>query len=104
MCCKYNGFFGRDTDRHCRLERKNNLFALFPHFCDKNVSVELGRGRLTREEIRDLGAGSAVQVDKKIGGAVDVFVHGELFAHGEVGTVEGRLGVRITDHAPGQGE
>jgi len=64
------------------------------------VTVELGRAKVTIEEILHLGPGSVVELDKLAGEPVDVLINGRLIAKGEVVVIDDRFGVRITDVIP----
>src|SRR5437763_1934758 len=61
------------------------------------VSVELGRKRMSIRDILDLGSGSIVELDKIAGEPVDLLVNGRLVARGEVVVIEDNFGVRITE-------
>lgn len=61
------------------------------------LSVELGRTRLTIKNILQLGQGSVVELDGLAGEPMDIFVNGYLIAQGEVVVVDDRYGVRLTD-------
>lgn len=61
------------------------------------VSVELGRTRMTVHEILGLIPGSIVELDRAAGAPVDVLVNGKLIAHGEVVVVDEEFAVRISD-------
>lgn len=61
------------------------------------LSVELGRSRLTLKNILQLGQGSVVELDGLAGEPMDVYVNGYLIAQGEVVVVEEKYGIRITD-------
>jgi flagellar motor switch protein FliN/FliY len=61
------------------------------------VSVELGRSRLTVEEVLQLGPGSVVELDKLAGEPVDILVNERLVARGEVVVVDENFGVRVTE-------
>lgn len=61
------------------------------------LSVELGRQRMTVAEILGLGAGSVVELSKAAGEPLDVYVNDRLVARGEAVMVGERYGVRITD-------
>ena len=67
------------------------------------VSVELGRKRMSIRDILDLGAGSIVELDKIAGEPVDLLVNGRLVARGEVVVIEDNFGVRITEIVGGRG-
>jgi flagellar motor switch protein FliN/FliY len=61
------------------------------------VNVELGRTRLTIQDLLQLGPGSVVELDKVAGDALDILVNGRLVARGEAVVVNDKFGVRITD-------
>ncbi|MEI0604952.1 flagellar motor switch protein FliN [Brachyspira alvinipulli] len=62
-----------------------------------NVTVELGRARLSIREILELGEGSIIELQKLAGEPVDLLVNGKLIAKGEVVVIDECFGVRITD-------
>lgn len=61
------------------------------------VSVELGRSKLTLDDALSLGEQSLVELDKVVGEAVDIRINGKLFARGEVVTVAENFGVRLIE-------
>ncbi|MEW6751979.1 MAG: flagellar motor switch protein FliN [Candidatus Latescibacterota bacterium] len=61
------------------------------------VSVELGRQRLTLDEALALGEQSVLPLDRVAGEPVEVRLNGRVFARGEVVTVGERFGVRLTE-------
>jgi flagellar motor switch protein FliN/FliY len=44
-----------------------------------------------------LGTGTVLELDRKVGEAIDIFVNDRLVARGEVVLVEERLGVTMTE-------
>lgn len=60
------------------------------------VAIELGRARMSVQDILALGRGSVIQLDRLAGEPVDVFVGDRRFAEGEVVVVGEQFGVRIT--------
>lgn len=60
------------------------------------VAIELGRTRMTVQEILAIGRGSVIQLDRLAGEPIDVFVGDRRFAEGEVVVVGEQFGVRIT--------
>jgi flagellar motor switch protein FliN/FliY len=60
------------------------------------VAIELGRTRMSVQEVLALGRGSVIQLDRLAGEPVDVFVGDRRFAEGEVVVVGEQFGVRIT--------
>jgi flagellar motor switch protein FliN/FliY len=61
------------------------------------VNVELGRTRMTIQDLLQLGPGSVIELDKVAGEALDILVNGRLVARGEAVVVNDKFGVRITD-------
>lgn len=60
------------------------------------VTIELGRARMSVEEVLSLGRGSVIQLDRLAGEPIDVLVGDRHFAEGEVVVVGEQFGVRIT--------
>jgi len=61
------------------------------------VSAVLGRSRMDVAELLKLKAGAVVELDRKVGEAIDIYVNDRLVARGEVVLVEDRLGVTMTE-------
>jgi flagellar motor switch protein FliN/FliY len=61
------------------------------------VTAEIGRTRLTVQELLELAAGSVVELDRPIGSPADLLVNGRLFARGEVVVVDEDFAIRITE-------
>ena len=61
------------------------------------LSVELGRRRMTVSEVLELGAGSVVELSKSSGEALDIYVNDRLVARGEAVVVGERYGVRVSE-------
>jgi flagellar motor switch protein FliN len=61
------------------------------------IAVELGRTKMTIQEVLGLGPGSVVELDKVAGEPVDIMVNDRLIARGEVVVIEDHFGVRVTD-------
>lgn len=64
---------------------------------DVRLSVEVGATSLKLRDLLALNEGSVVELDREAGALLDIFVNGTLLAKGEVVTVGGRFGVRVTD-------
>jgi flagellar motor switch protein FliN/FliY len=62
-----------------------------------NVSAVLGRTRIEVGDLMKLGPGTILELDRKVGEAIDIFVNDRLVARGEVVLVEERLGVTMTE-------
>ena len=62
-----------------------------------DISVTLGTADLRVQQLLKLGRGAVVELDRKLGEAVDIYVNNRLVARGEVGVVDDRLGVTMTE-------
>ena len=61
------------------------------------VSAVLGKATMEVNQLLKLGRGAVVELDRKVGEAIDVYVNNRLVARGEVVVVEDRLGVTMTE-------
>jgi flagellar motor switch protein FliN/FliY len=62
-----------------------------------DIAVELGRARMSIQDLLTLGPGSVIELDKIAGEALDILVNDRLVARGEAVVVNDKFGVRITD-------
>lgn len=65
------------------------------------VSAVLGRATMEVAQLLKLGRGAVVELDRKVGEAIDIYVNNRLVARGEVVVVEDRLGVTMTEIVKG---
>jgi flagellar motor switch protein FliN/FliY len=61
------------------------------------VTVELGRARMSIQDLLGLAPGSVIELDKVAGEPLDILVNDRLIARGEAVVVNDKFGVRITD-------
>ena len=61
-----------------------------------DLSVEVGRTRMTVGETLDLREGSVIALDRMADEPVDVLVNGTPIARGEVVVIDEQFGLRIT--------
>lgn len=61
------------------------------------LSAVLGRASMPVNQLLRLGRGAVVELDRKVGEPIDIFVNNRLVARGEVIVVEDRLGVTMTE-------
>jgi flagellar motor switch protein FliN len=61
------------------------------------VSAVLGNSRMPIGDLLKLGPGALLELDRKVGEAIDIFVNNRLVARGEVVLVDERLGVTMTE-------
>jgi flagellar motor switch protein FliN len=94
-----NGDTGRNAD-DSRSRSANELDAVFD--VPVNVSAVLGKAYLEVSQLMKLGPGTIVELDRKVGEAIDIFVNNRLVARGEVVVIDERLGVTMTEIIKGE--
>jgi flagellar motor switch protein FliN/FliY len=62
-----------------------------------HISAVLGRANLSVAQLLQLAQGSVLELDRKVGEAIDIYVNNRLVARGEVVIVDERLGVTMTE-------
>lgn len=62
-----------------------------------NIQAVLGRSNMEVAALLRLGRGSVIELDRKVGEAIDIYVNNRLVARGEVVVVDERLGVTMTE-------
>jgi len=62
-----------------------------------NISAVLGRANMSVAQLLQLAQGSVLELDRKVGEAIDIYVNNRLVARGEVVIVDERLGVTMTE-------
>jgi flagellar motor switch protein FliN/FliY len=66
------------------------------------LAAVLGRASMPVNQLLRLGRGAVVELDRKVGEPIDIFVNNRLIARGEVIVVEDRLGVTMTEIIKGE--
>lgn len=61
------------------------------------ISAVLGRSSMPVNQLLKLGRGAVVELDRKVGEAIDIYVNNRLVARGEVVVVEDKLGITMTE-------
>lgn len=61
------------------------------------VQAVLGKATMQVSQLLKLGRGAVVELDRKVGEAIDIYVNNRLVARGEVVVVNERLGVTMTE-------
>ena len=61
------------------------------------ISAVLGKATMQVSQLLKLGRGAVVELDRKVGEAIDIYVNNRLVARGEVVVVEDRLGITMTE-------
>jgi flagellar motor switch protein FliN len=62
-----------------------------------NIQAVLGRSNMEVAALLRLARGSVIELDRKVGEAIDIYVNNRLVARGEVVVVDERLGVTMTE-------
>lgn len=80
-------------------EARDKLAADLKPVFDVPVSVQAVIGRTTIEvaKLLELGPGSVLELDRRVGEAIDIYVNSRLVARGEVVVIDDRLGVTMTE-------
>ena len=60
------------------------------------VSIEIGRANVKLKDVLNLSKGSVIELDKMSGEPLDIYANGKLIAHGDVVSVNGKYGIRLT--------
>lgn len=61
------------------------------------VSAVLGKSSMNVRALTKLGRGAVIELDRKVGEAIDLYINSRLVARGEVVVVDDRLGVTMTE-------
>ena len=67
------------------------------HDVPVELTVEIGRTRMTIGETLSLGPGAIVSLNRLAGEPVDLLVNGTQIARGEVVVIDEEFGLRVTD-------
>lgn len=84
-----------DTSDQAKDEGGGDLEAVFD--VPVKVSAVLGITSLSVSQLLKLGPGSVVELDRKVGEAIDIYVNNRLVARGEVVLLEEKLGITMTE-------
>ena len=84
-----------DTQEEGAKRSASDLEAVFD--VPVTVSAVLGKSGMEVSQLLKLGKGMVVELDRKVGEAIDIYVNNRLVARGEVVLVEDRLGVTMTE-------
>ncbi|WP_367281097.1 flagellar motor switch protein FliN [Sneathiella sp.] len=87
---------GTDAEDDTEIARTaSDLEAVFD--IPVHVTAVLGKSRMRVSQLLKLGRGAVIELDRKVGEAIDIYVNNRLVARGEVVVVEDRLGVTMTE-------
>ncbi len=84
-----------DTSRNEQPITANDLDAVYG--IPVEVTAVLGKAEMQVSHLLKLGRGAVIELDRKVGEAIDIYVNNRLVARGEVVVVEDRLGITMTE-------
>jgi flagellar motor switch protein FliN/FliY len=84
-----------ETRRRAAGARDADLGAVYD--IPVQLSAVLGKTTMPVSQLLRLGRGAVVELDRKVGEAIDILVNNRLVARGEVVIVDDRLGVTMTE-------
>lgn len=62
-----------------------------------SISAVLGRSKMNVNQLVKLTRGSVIELDRKVGEAVDVFINDRLVAKGEIVLIDNKIGITLTE-------
>lgn len=86
---------GGSGDDNSGPKTANDLEAVFD--VPVSVSAVLGRTKIDVGELMNMKPGTVLELDRRVGEAIDIYVNDRLVARGEVVLVEEKLGVTMTE-------
>jgi len=88
---------GDDDGQHYEMGEPmaNDVTAIYD--IPVQISAVLGRSSMQVSQLLKLGRGAVVELDRKVGEAIDIYVNNRLVARGEVVVVDDKLGVTMTE-------
>ncbi|BAI73823.1 flagellar motor switch protein FliN/FliY (plasmid) [Azospirillum sp. B510] len=90
-----NDLHGGDNDEYTSPGIAKDLEAVYD--IPVQISAVLGKSTMQVAQLLKLGRGAVVELDRKVGEAIDIYVNNRLVARGEVVVVEDRLGITMTE-------
>jgi flagellar motor switch protein FliN len=61
------------------------------------IAAVLGKATMPVNQLLKLGRGAVVELDRRVGEAIDIYVNNRLVARGEIVVVDDRLGITMTE-------
>lgn len=79
-------------------EKQNTAFQALNEVPLK-ISAVLGETNMTIEQLMKCTQGTIIELEKKVGDAVDIYVNGKIIAKGEIVIVGEKIGITLTEIA-----
>jgi len=89
-----------ETEGTMEMDKDNPVMADALSMAEIKVTAELGSTVMIIKQLREVGKGTVIELDKLAGDLVDVKANGVLVAKGEVVVINDNFGVRITEISP----
>lgn len=83
------------TQQSSALDEGHDIQAVYD--VPVQVSAVIGRATMPVHQLLKLGHGAVVELDRKIGEAIDIYVNNRLIARGELIVIDDRVGVTMTE-------
>lgn len=80
-----------------RNEETDNVTLEAVYDIPVQISVVLGNTSMQVNQLLKLGRGAVIELNRKVGEPIDIYVNNRLIAKGEVVVVEDRIGVTMTE-------
>jgi flagellar motor switch protein FliN len=82
-------------------ENKQNIASGSPDLerlldVNMSLSIEIGRAQIKLQDLLHLTKGAVIELNKLSGEPLDIYANGKLIAHGDVISVNGKYGIRLT--------
>lgn len=90
-----DGDFNPGAENEERSQIAESLSAVYD--IPVQVSAVLGKASMQVSQLLKLGRGAVIELDRKVGEAIDIYVNNRLVARGEIVVVDDRLGVTMTE-------
>ena len=86
-----------DNAKEAQQSTEENITLQSVYEIPVQISIVLGKAVMPVTQLLKLGKGSVIELDRKVGDPVDVFVNGRIVAKGEVVIVNDKIGVTLTE-------
>lgn len=89
----------QETDLLTELSEENTRRPALESIYDVPVKMTavLGKMKMNIADLMSLGAGAIIELDRRVGEPIDLYVNDRLIARGELVLVDGVLGVTMTE-------
>jgi flagellar motor switch protein FliN/FliY len=67
------------------------------------ISAVLGKASLRIHELMRMSRGSVIELDRKVGDAVDIYINDRIVARGEIVLIDNKIGITLTELVKFQG-